>query len=216
VLDLAEKRINVTKLKLKNQQIEYASQLEVADRPDFSKRTGTLQPVEDIAENDFSDTPKSPIKKPYAPRPVARITLIPKTYRLHVIIPKIAEIYKELRSLRLDTYPHAISVLLRVFLETSVDHYLTKANISLVFKSGGHDRDKSLKTKVEEATEHMVNSGAQKKDFTGVVRSVSDRNHPLSADILHCYVHNRFVSPTERDLTVAWDNAQPLFERIWP
>jgi len=33
---------------------------------------------------------------------------------------------------------------------------------------------------------------------------------------LHAYIHNRFFSPTERDLTVAWDNGQPLFERMWP
>lgn len=108
-------------------------------------------------------------------------------------------------------------MLLRVFLETSVDDYLTRAGISLRFPiSGGGDRDKSLARKVSEAIDHMESRGASRKDFDGVVRGLSDKAHPLSVDLLHSYIHNRFVSPTERDLTVAWDNAQPFFERIWP
>ena len=149
-------------------------------------------------------------------RPAARLTVVPKTSRLNIINPKIAEIYNELRSLRLSQHPHAIAVLLRVFLETSVDHYLTKAKISLDVSTPGGVKDKKLKNKVEETIDHMIKNGAAKKDFTGVKKGISENNHPLSVDLLHSYVHNRFVSPTERDLTVAWDNAQPLFERIWP
>jgi hypothetical protein len=137
--------------------------------------------------------------------------------RLNVTNPKIGEIYNELKALRLGQHPHAIAVLLRVLLETSVDHYLTKATIPLVVKTGGGgDKDKPLRKKVEETVDHMVASGAVKKDFAGVLKGINDKNHPLSVDLLHAYVHNRFVSPTERDLKVAWDNSQPLFERIWP
>jgi hypothetical protein len=143
----------------------------------------------------------------------ARTSAIPRACRLNVTIPKIAEIYGELRSLRLGQHPHAIAVLLRVFLETSVDHYLTKVGVPLITKTAGGDRDKILTKKVEEAIDELVKHGATKKDFAGVVRALSVKAHPLSVDLLHAYVHNRFVSPTERDLTVAWDNAQPLFER---
>jgi hypothetical protein len=62
----------------------------------------------------------------------------------------------------------------------------------------------------------MVANGAPRKDFAGVLRGLSDQNHPFSVDLLHAYIHNRFFSPTERDLKVAWDNGQPLFERMWP
>jgi len=63
---------------------------------------------------------------------------------------KIAEIYNELRTLQLVRHPHAIAVLLRVFLETSVDQYLTTAGISLTFSTPNPPKDKSLRRKVEE------------------------------------------------------------------
>ena len=42
---------------------------------------------------------------------------------------------------------HAIAVLLRVFLETSVDHFLTSAGISRTVPTGAGDKDKSLRKK---------------------------------------------------------------------
>jgi hypothetical protein len=56
---------------------------------------------------------------------------------------------------------------------------------------------------------------ATKKDLAGVERGIDDKNNPLFVDTLHNYVHNRFYSPTERDLKVAWDNSQLFFTTIW-
>lgn len=214
ILDLAEKKINVTKLKLKTQQLEYVDALKSADRPDLTKSTGVKREVETFSDQDFISTKSKKPKSRYTPS-TTRLTAIPKGCRLNITNPKIAELYRELKSLRLDKYPHSIAVLLRVFLETSVDHYLTAASVSLVFSSKGHVMDKSLKNKVGETIAHMVANGASKKDYDGVARGINDSNHPLYIGLLHGYVHNRFISPSERDLVVAWDNAQPFFERIW-
>lgn len=217
VFDLAEKKVNVTNLKLKTQQVEYITKLDAADRPDFSKKTSDERAVDSFGEHDFSrPAPAQPKKIPVA-RPVARHNVVPRGCRLNVNNAKIGEIYGELRTLQLAKHPHAIAVLLRMFLETSVDHYLTKTGILLtVTDKGGNKRDKSLAAKVQETVDHMVANGAIKKDFAGVIRSLSIQTHPLSPELLNSYVHNRFVSPTERDMTAAWDNAQPLFERVWP
>jgi hypothetical protein len=106
-------------------------------------------------------------------------------------------------------------VLYRVFLEQSVDHYLTVAGIPLDTDTPGGKRDKNLRTKVGEAIAQMVKRGTQKRHLAGVERGIDDRNSPLFIDALHDYVHNRFYSPTERDLKVAWDNSQLFFEQIW-
>jgi hypothetical protein len=58
----------------------------------------------------------------------------------------------------------------------------------------------------------MVKGGVRKKDLAGVERGIDDKNSPLFVATLHNYVHNRFYSPTERDLKVAWDNSQLFFE----
>ena len=213
VLDLVTQTVNVTGLKSKDQMINYVSKLG-RDLPKLSKRTGTTKPVDEWTDPDFTGTTPKPKPKP-KPRPPVRKTLIPRDSYLTVSNPKIAEIVKELRSLQLAEYPHAISVLFRVFLEQSVDHYLTAQGIPLVTKTGGGDKDKTLRKKVGDAIAHMVKNGVPKKDLAGVEKGIDDKNSPLYVETLHLYVHNRFYSPSERDLKVAWDNSRLFFERIW-
>ena len=211
VLDLANETMNVTKLKSKEQQVAYVSTL-AKDLPDLSKRSGTPKPVDGLDEDDFKTPAPKPKRKPKQP---VRKTLIPRDCYLTVSNAKIAEIVKELRELPLVDYRHSISVLFRVFLETSVDHYLDAKKIPLQEMTKGGKKDKKLRKKVEETINHMVKNGAQKKNLAGVSKGINDKNSPLYVDTLHLYVHNRFFSPVERDLKVAWDNAQLFFENIW-
>lgn len=216
ILDLSDpKIINVTGLKKVEQQDAYIAKMKAADKPDLSKKTGKTVLVESITNNDFKEKPASGAKKARPARNSPRTHVVPKTCKLNVSNAKIQEIYNELRSLLLSKHPHAIAVLLRVFLETSVDHYLKSVGIHLTIPTGAGDKDKSLRKKVEESIDHMVTSGAPKKEFIGITKGLSDVNHPFSPDILHAYIHNGFYTPMERDLTAAWDNGQPLFERIW-
>lgn len=218
VLDLAEKTVNVTKLKLKKpQQMDYG----------FQTCSGRFARVEE-EDHDYAAGPgfhteglrraaQPKAKKAKAAAKTQRTTAIPKTCRMNITNPKTEEVSNELRVLQLAKHPHAIAVLLRVFLETSVDDYLTKASISLTIPVPGQGpKDKSLRKKVEEAIDHMVAKGATRKDFAGVIKGLSDANHPFSVDLLHAYVHNRFFSPSERDLRIAWDNGQPLLDKMWP
>lgn len=217
VLDLAEKKVNVTKLKLRDQQIEYVTHR--IDRADVGKRSGVSRPLEAIGESDFPvPAKKAPAKK--VQRSTPRSKIVPKHCSLNVTSAKTDEIYMELRAMRLDTFPNAIAVMLRVFIENSVDYYLTKVanppiSLSIPVPNQG-DKDKALLKKLEEAMEDMIRNGAPKKDFDAIKRGMGDKRSPLSVDLLNSYVHSRFVGATERDLTVAWDGAQPFFERIWP
>ncbi len=112
-------------------------------------------------------------------------------------------------------FPHSISVMLRVFLELSVDHYLNSAKIPLDVKTPGGPKPKKLNLKVREAVDGMIEAGTAKSDLKGITKGVDSDRSPLSIDTLHNYVHSGFFSPTERDLTVAWDNAQMFFQNIW-
>jgi len=213
VRDLASKTVVVTALKKVEQQVDYVSKLR-QDLPDLSKRSNVQKSIDTFGGQDFKQPP-APKPKP-KPKLVPRKALIAKDCRLNVTNAKIAEIFKELRSLSLTDYPHAISVLFRVFLETSVDEYLSQSNIPIIVKTPNGDKDKSLRKKVEEATAHMIANGTSRKHLAGVLKAISEKHNPLNVDTLNNYVHNRFFSPTERDLRVAWDNAQPFFEKIWP
>lgn len=80
----------------------------------------------------------------------------------------------------------------------------------------GNKRDKSLKNKTHEVINHLVtHGGIEKKDLFGVERAVSDAKSPLYIDLLHSYLHNRFVTPKARELLGAWNDAQRFFESIW-
>jgi hypothetical protein len=107
-------------------------------------------------------------------------------------------------------------VLFRVFLEQSVDHYLTTAGIELDEPiGGGGKRGKNLRKKVSETIAQMVKTGTHKRHIVGIEKGIDDKNSPLYVESLHDYVHNRFYSPVERDLKVAWDNSQLFFETKW-
>lgn len=213
VLDLASGTVNVSQLKNKEQQNTYIGKLG-KDLPDLSKQSGELRPIDVLEDSDFKTPAPRPKPKP-RPAPV-RKTLIPRDCYLTVSNAKMAEIMKELRSLPLDAYPHSISVLFRVFFEQSTDHFLHAAGIPLSVKvPNGGTKDKSLRAKVGEAIKEMVKNGTREKDIAGVSKGIDDKNNPLFVDTLHNYIHNRFFSPTDRDLKVAWDNAQLYFEIIW-
>jgi hypothetical protein len=123
VLELATEAVNVTKLKSKDQMVTHVGKFG-KDLPNLSKRTGDMKPVDELGESDFKTPAPKPKPRP-KPAPIRR-TLIPRDCYLTVSNAKIAEITKELRTLPLSEYPHSISVLFRVFLEQSVDHYLTR------------------------------------------------------------------------------------------
>jgi hypothetical protein len=214
VLDLARGTINVTQLKSRDQQLAYVGKLG-KDLPDLTKASSEMTTVEGLDDKDFKPA-ATPKPKPKPKPPAVRKTLIPRDCYLTVSNAKIAEIVKELRSLELVSHPHSISVLFRVFLEQSTDHYLTAGGISLSINTkGGGPKDKSMRFKVLEAIKHMVTQGTREKDLAGVAKGIDNVNNPLSAETLNSYVHSRFFSPTERDLKVAWDNAQLYFEIIW-
>jgi hypothetical protein len=240
VRDLATGSVTVTDLKLQPQMVAYVGGLG-ADLPDLSKVSGSPVPVEDISPPASSVGKKGPkgvssagsaggssgsgsggstasaSQRSSKKTPSRGSALIPKSCALRVTNSKIAEIEAELRALPMTSYRHAISVLFRVFIELSVDEFLKANGIALTSTvPGGRAKDKALNTKVQEAVAHMISSGAPKKEFTGINKAMSDKNNPLHTDTLHAYVHNAFYSPTDRDLTVAWDNAQPFIQRLWP
>jgi hypothetical protein len=217
ILDLAKSKINVTKLKSKDQQVNYINTLG-NDLPDLTKRASSSMPVENLEEKEVpAELPAQPkAQPPKKPREIKRTTLIPRDCYLTVSNPKIAEIAKELRKLNLEEYPHSISVLFRVFLELSVDHYLTLLGIPLSEKDkGGHQREKNLRTKVEEVVTHLIAAGTPKNTVEPVKKGIDNNRSPLYINTLHDYVHSSFHTPTKRELEVAWNNAQAFFKAIW-
>lgn len=243
VLDLAEKRYTVTQLKSKAQMVAYVAGLAKSDRPNLAK-TISPTPIDELEPSSGTQPgggpsspggptgpgrppPGGPIPpggptSPGGPRSLPsppRVSVVAKPYRLRVANAnsKAGEIYEELKSLLLTKHKHAISVLLRVFLELSVDHHLVSIGSKTTFVDPKSHRsvDKKLKAKVEESVNYFIAQGEPKREFDSILRALSNSASPMSPDLLHAYLHNRFATPVQGDLTAAWDNALPLFSRIW-
>ena len=200
----------------KDQQIDYIEAFTKADRPNLSTRS-KVRAIENIRVGEFKSKPAR-TRDTRKADPADRKTCIPRSAKLNVTDNKTAEIAKELRRLKIDDSPHAIAVLLRVFLELSVDHYLDSKKIPLQYLDikSGHKRDKTLKVKTQEAVGHLVaHGGVAKKDLFGVERAINDVKSPLYIELLHSYLHNRFVTPKPRELLAAWNDAQRFMECIW-
>lgn len=218
VLDLAEKKINVSRLKNTAAQVEYVKSFQEDDSPDLSKKKG-LRELSSFKNGEFSVQPPAASaagkRKTYDPS--ERKTLIPRTLKLNITSTKVMEIYKELRTLWMEDNPHACAVLLRVFLELSVDNFLQLNGIDTRMKTDqGRHIDKSLKVKTKEAIDTLVEKkGCNRQDFNGVARALGDAGSPLHIELLHAYIHSQFQTPKTRDLRAAWDEAEPFFKQIW-
>jgi hypothetical protein len=236
VLDLAEKKYKVTQLKSKAQMVAYVLGLDKKHRPDLKKSIDptpldelTPSPVVPRVGGGTGGGPTSPGPIPPSRGPGSsstpprslpsppRIVVVARPFRLRVSNAKAGEIYEELKSLLLAKHKHAISVLLRVFLEISIDHHLQSIGSKTTYydAKNGREVEKKLKAKVEESVDHFIAQGASKREFEPVLRAVTTKGSPLNPELLNSYVHNRFSTPLQGDLTATWDNALPLLGRIW-
>jgi len=215
VTDLATKKKQVGSLMKTQQMLDYVSGFDKSSAPDLSKATGEVRAVDEIPIVEFGRATKITTRR--RPDPSDRREVVPKGCPINVTNNRIAEIYKELRTLKLDDAPNALAVLLRVFLEMSVDHFLEENKVPLRAKNpDGSTRHKKLDKKLTETVEILVKIGVPRTQLAAVVRSLSVPHSPMNVELFHLYVHERFATPSPAELKAAWNNAQPLFERIWP
>jgi len=216
VLDLASKETRVNRLMKTADMLNYLkTDLGRAHLPDFSKVRSTERNLDDIPVAEFTRVRSKGGRRKADPSD--RKEVVPRGCKLDVTQNRIADICKELRTIKLENAPNAIAVLLRVFIELSVDYCLQKNGVTLsIVHPGGHAKFKSLDKKLAEAVDILVKNGDSRADFAAITQSMSNKSSPMHPDLFHRYVHDRIQTPTPRELKAAWDHAQPLFEKIWP
>jgi hypothetical protein len=140
---------------------------------------------------------------------ITRKKLIPSNFIIHIENIRINYIYRELKEINVDDFPNAAAVLLRVFLELSVEHYMKKNSIEIYPKD-------SLGNKVQKVAQHMEQNNILDKNQLKPVRTaVSNPNHFFSINTLHSYVHNEVMVPSSKDLKLIWDTIQDFIEALW-
>lgn len=143
---------------------------------------------------------------------INRKTLIPSPHKLTITHARILRIFNELKALAVDDYPNAVSVLFRVFIELSIDCFIT--NKSLV--DSKLNVDSSLAYKINAVAAYFeTNKIMTKHELRAIRQMTAGENQTQSVRTFHSYVHNKDVTPSSTDLKSAWDDICPFIEQIW-
>lgn len=211
VEDLRTGRTKVTDIYHLQNRLDYIGALPRTSLPRKTKRLETPATLASLTAG--APAGKPPTKKKPRQRPRVRTTLIPRDCQLDVDPPRINAVYTELSTLSLEQFPNACSVLLRVFIELSVDHYLSEKKVM----SDQKIRSTPLAKRIKETVDHLHGLGKMNGKLKDAIHKVADSKHVLSASTptLNQYVHNEYVFPKGNDLRAAWDEIQPFAERLW-
>jgi len=185
----------------------------------LSNETSEQWGIQDIVNEDeksqINNEPKDS-QKNKSKKPKTRVGLVPKNLVLHINNPKLNKIFEELKQIPVRTCPNASSVLLRVFLELSVDAYLEKYDLVKNNAITACSSGESLQGKVGKVLNHMTQLGIMSNDLSKGIRSeINDKNSVLSIESLNAYVHNEFFYPKADNLIIGWDNIETFFVLLW-
>lgn len=216
VSDLASGEWNVTRLKVKNDRKKYIDQLPNSARPDLTQAVGPWQVDVDIV------TPAAPAKvEPQEPRtiikPSTRKALVPKDFVVNSnsACPRLAKILLELKRLEVERHENAVAVLLRTYIELSLDDYIERTGLP-VQKSG---KQATLAEKAKSAAANFKSQGRMDKHMEGNINRLVGQNSDPKAEMgsittLHSFVHSRLSNPIASELKTVWDNIAPFMRLV--
>jgi hypothetical protein len=215
--DLASGRIKVKHIYDADARDEYLAEFSTSDLPDPKKKLAAPVALADLAGTDAGArgaTGPRPKAKKKTPASRQRTSLIPRGCPISPTEPRVNDIYNEMLNLDADSYPNSCAVMLRVFLELSVDHTLQTNS----WMTDTQLKSASLHDKLIKVSEKMHAAGTITDDIRQAVRKVADSQHTLAANLktFNQFVHNKIVRPKPAELRLAWDELQPFLERVWP
>lgn len=211
VSDLALQRIKTGDIYHAADRKRYIDTLASDDLPNLSATGEGLVVLEEASSTAKA---KSGVARPTRSRPSGRRrkTLIPAGgFALRVGQGRINEIYHELRELRMNDYPNAVSVLFRVFLELSTEQYICQHSVA------GVKKNDTLSAKLVRVGEHLLEQGKIDEQQLKPVRRAAERDCFLGTTVttMNQYVHNQHFNPGPSDMVATWDNLAPFFVAVW-
>lgn len=213
--DLKLQRVGVPDLYKADDRKRYVENMPTAVLPKKSKKLAAPVLLDDLTAGTVSPPSPPPPRPPRRKARATRTTVIPKSANLEVTPPRINRIYNELLSLNAEQYPNACSVLLRVFIELSVDHFIADKKLM----TDQQLRQAVLAKKLKAVVKSLEDDSRIPAKLARAIDAVADgQRHILAASIFnfHQYVHNEYVYPRAVDLYTTWDEMAPFMEKVWP
>jgi hypothetical protein len=211
--DLAFKEKKVDNIKTTELMDSYIEELKRQSYGATTLTPSTKPIVEthyDHGEPDKKETPKT--KKKEKPPTHQRKKVIPEDFSLMIDDARINNIYQELKTIGVDRFPNASSVLFRTFLELSIDVYIENSQVKNITKNS------TLINKINRVKDHLIENGIMQpielQGLTALCNKSNNQPIPMTEQF-NGYVHNPYYNPGPGDLKNLWDNLQRFMERIW-
>jgi len=204
ISDLLSPDFKVKRIYTKDDRQDYVKSFPPKSTPDHSKLADKPWRLNGISKaKPTNQPPRTTISKD-------RKTVIPRKIKINISNSKVNAIYEELKKLDVNKFTNACAVLLRVFVELSLDCYIySKKPVRITI-------DSKLRDKIQEISSLLESSDIIDKHIAkGVRDQVTIPNGVLSMDTLNAYVHNPNYSPIAKNVVIAWDNIQVFMERLW-
>lgn len=143
---------------------------------------------------------------------IAGRKLIPRECVLNVTSKRIKKLESEMRRLLVRDFVNSSSVLLRLFVEMTINHYCEENPLITVSNST------QLNRKCMEVCRDLERKGAMNREQVKAMESYFDRDGFLKpvTTIINNYVHNKHHIPLVEDVISHWDNLEPLMVACWP
>lgn len=209
VEDLKTGKVSVRDLYHAEDRKRYVASLPRLARPTKKSMLATPISLAGLTAGQTTPAPKPRRKRPT--RKPSRNTVIPRTAALNVTHPRINAIHNELRSLVTEQYPNGCAVLLRVFIELSVDNVVDDRSLPV-------KGDEPLAKRLKAVAKQLAAEGAIPAKLRKAVDQVANGPSPLAPGVstFNQYIHNPYTHPKASELFAAWDELQPFMEEVWP
>lgn len=150
-------------------------------------------------------------------QPTIQLTVLPNTLKIRFGSDRLIDIRRELTKLKRADFPNAGAVLLRVFFELAVTHYLertgelTRITTALKEKGKLNFDTPTMKQLIPEVN-RIAREKLPKADAAKVEKAIKyDSAAPFTLSDLHAFVHQNTDLPGERDILQFWLRTEPLF-----
>lgn len=224
---------NVNIIYHQKDRLKYISEIPVGELPDKTKKAKEpwklkeftavpLQSETNGSNNDEANTSdvgrsdQQNEEKPQQERPTGRNTFLPETLSLSIPNDRINRIYGELKLLSHIKHPNTCGVMMRVFLELSVDYALEQFSMLKNGAVSGSDDPRDLRQKTNAVIQRLDSQKyLDSAKAKGIKTEINKKQSVFSVDTMNAYVHNGDFNPIPKDVMLSWDNIQPFVIALW-
>lgn len=226
VEDMAKKSWNVETVRYSTQQRDYLRQFSshAVTNPKPAPVNPTKPSGSTPATTPTSTTPAQPASGKRSPgkspkkNTLERATLANtrRDLTFHINNQRLNRMYIEARKIKVEGFENSAGVLLRAFLEMSVENYLLRNHVPVPTNLKGkkwNDFGVSLDAKITAVLARIDSTGSA-REWKNIRAGLSSSSAPHSVGTLHSFVHNLQTEPEPMQLKRAWEAWEPFLQIV--